>query len=480
MRKFLHIYVLFSLLPLVLCSSCQQSVQEPTLTQETVITPTKASTLASTPLTSPATPSIGDPFAPELGSSDYDVQHYDIQIDIDPAQVNQLKADVIIQAVSKTDGLRKIALDFIGYQVKGVLVNGETAEYSRNDDKLLVLLPESLPADTPFSVEVGYSGLADLRQSRYVTFEATIGPFFRQGESFFILSEPDGARFWLPCNDHPRDKATFRFEVGVPHGYTAVSNGLLLKSMQGKDWDTFIWQHDYPMATYAATIAVDKYEVLEYETENGTIMRHYFTPARQDAAAAMSAVIDEALPWMEQMLGTYPFEAYGHVTVDASGVAFESQTMVVMANYMLSERVVVHELAHMWFGDWVSLDSWGEMWRNEGFATYFEDMWMLRDDPAAFKRMMDDRTQKLYDDESLEALGRLSPGNLFGLESYDKGAVVVHQLRQEVGDEAFFSGLQQYFQLYGGGTASDEDFINVMEEAANKELDEFFDDWLTN
>lgn len=405
--------------------------------------------------------------------------HYDIRIDIDPERVNWLDAQVSIEATSKTDWLGEIALDFIGYQVKEVQVDGVPAEFARQNDKILILLNEPAPRDTPFTLEITYGGEAELRQSRFVTFDPTIGPFFPEGESFYILSEPDGARFWLPCNDHPRDKATFRFEIRVPDGYTAASNGLLMDTIDGDEWDTFIWQHDFPMATYAATIAVDKYQVLEYESEDGIQMRHYFTPARQDAAAATSAITDQALPWMEEMLGPYPFEAYGHVTVDASGVAFESQTMVVVANYMLSERVVVHELAHMWFGDWVSLDSWGEMWRNEGFATYFEGMWQLQDDPQTFNQIMDELSVELFEDESLEALNQLSPNNLFGDESYYKGAVVVHQLRREIGDEAFFNGLQQYFQQYGGSTASDQEFITVMEEAAGQQLDEFFEYWLS-
>ncbi len=477
MRNALKTTLLITTLVLLFCSGCQQAALQaaPTL----AVADSEVITATPTPEPVAATLSMGDPFAPELGSSDYDVQHYDIDIHIDPALVDQMEARVSIDLMVSTERLAEIALDFIGYQVKEVLLDGKPAEFRRQADKLLVKLIQPVAAGSEHTIEITYDGPAELRTSRYVLFEPTIGPFFKDGESFFIISEPDGARFWLPCNDHPRDKATFRISVHVPDGFTAVSNGQLVETVDGEDWDTFIWRHDYPMATYAATIAVDQYEVLSYESEQGIFMRHYFTPERQDAMAAVSAVTDEALPWFEEKFGPYPFDTYGHVSVDASGVAFESQSMVVVANYMLSEQVAVHELVHMWFGDWVSLDSWSEMWRNEGFAVYFEGMWSYRDDPELFDVVLDEMTEELFGDETLEPLDQLSPGNLFGTESYQKGAVVVHQLRREVGDQAFFEGLQQYFQIYGGGSASDEEFIAVMEEAAGRDLHTFFDYWLS-
>ena len=165
--------------------------------------------------------------------------------------------------------------------------------------------------------------------------------------------------------------------------------------------------------------------------------------------------------------------------MNTSGLGFEAQTLVVLAANEINETVISHELAHMWFGDWVSLDSWEDMWRNEGFAKYFENMWLSRDDPRAFKDYMDDLSKRAFNNPDLPALDSLLPTQLFATASYYKGAVVVHQLRQEVGDEAFFQGLQDYLEQYGGSTANNDDFIRVMEEAAGQPLDNFFDKWLT-
>jgi aminopeptidase N len=472
--------ILFLLLVIAITlAACQPQAPE---TSTPSLAP--ASTIKSTPpipTPAPVKPkrSIGDPFSPELGNMGYDVQQYDIQIAIDPAQLNQLDATVTISAIATVDYPEEISLDFIGYQVKDLQVNGESAEFQRSLDKLAILMPELLTKDTPFTLTIDYSGEADLRQSPYVPFVNNIGPFFPDGESMFIVSEPDGARLWLPCNDHPRDKAIFHYEISVPVGYIAAANGLQVDEIYTEERTTFIWEHDYPMATYLATIAVGKYQKMYTTTPEGIELREYYFRGQEEDSRDAINLISELLPWYEEMLGPYPFEAYGHVHTNTAGLGFEAQTLTVLSNNEIKDDVIAHELAHMWFGDWVSLDTWGEMWRNEGFAKYFEILWMNHDDPQTFKEYMDDLSQRVMNNPDLPALDALTPENLFGYASYYKGAVVVHQLRQEIGDDAFFQGLQTYLATYGGGTATNEDFIRIMEGAAGRPLDDFFDYWLT-
>ena len=247
--------------------------------------PTRTDTaLPPTPTPEPVIPesSIGDAFSPELGNMGYDVQRYDIQISIDPAQINHLEAGVTISAITTVDYPGEISLDFIGYQVKTVQVDGETVEFQRSQDKLAILMPELFTKDTPFTVYIEYSGEADLRQSVYVPFVDTIGPFFPDGESMFIVSEPDGARFWLPCNDHPRDKAIFHYEISVPQGYTAAANGQLVDEKENEEESTFTWEHNYPMATYLATIAVGKYQKMYTTTDEGIELRDYYFRGQEE------------------------------------------------------------------------------------------------------------------------------------------------------------------------------------------------------
>jgi aminopeptidase N len=233
------------------------------------------------------------------------------------------------------------------------------------------------------------------------------------------------------------------------------------------------------MASYLTTVAVGRYTVLEGEGPNGLPLRDYVFGADLTRWEREFANTAEALAWFEGMLGPYPFETYGHVDVNASGIALETQTMVVMSTDMIDEDVMVHEMAHQWFGDWVSLDSWGEMWRNEGFASYFEFLWPEREGLTAFNNEMNLLQASIESRDTLQPLDALSPSNLFGYEVYIKGAVVAHALRNEVGDEAFFSSLQLYFSRYGGATASNADFQEVFEETSGQDLDEFFSYWLS-
>jgi len=132
----------------------------------------------------------------------------------------------------------------------------------------------------------------------------------------------------------------------------------------------------------------------------------------------------------------------------------------------------------MWFGNWVSLDSWSEMWRNEGFATYVSLLWEYRDDPEGLELQIEAIRSAVADNGPQYPLGNPPPESLFGFNTYFKGALLVHELRLEMGDEAFFSGLRAYLEQYGGGTASDAEFQAVMEKAAGKSLDAFFAEWL--
>jgi aminopeptidase N len=152
--------------------------------------------------------------------------------------------------------------------------------------------------------------------------------------------------------------------------------------------------------------------------------------------------------------------------------------MVLLSSTLIGTRTIAHEMAHMWFGDWVSLDSWGEMWRNEGFATYIQIMWETQDDPEAMELQMESARSQVAANELNFPLGNPPPEYLFNFNVYYGGAVVVHELRQQLGDEAFFAGLRLYFERYGGGTASDADFQAVMEEASGQSLDAFFAEWV--
>ncbi|MCP5093920.1 MAG: hypothetical protein GY943_00045 [Chloroflexi bacterium] len=427
--------------------------------------------------------SIGDPYAPELGNAGYDVRHYTIDIDFDPAR-SVLDAIVTIDVVVMENNLDAISFDFIGFDVQQVQLNGADTEFYRADDKLVVAI-DNIVSGQSVSIAVQYRGTPTAESSRFVAFAPSIGMRFVDSEQVYVLSEPDGSRYWFPNNDHPRDKAMFDFVITVPEGLTAVANGLLVDVERGVDLlpngeigDTYRWSHLNLMATYLATIVVGDYERVESYSPNGIPIRSYISSEYMEDFERANEVTGEAIDWMSDLFGPYPFEAIGFVTADAPGVSLETQTMILLSTSMVGQRTVVHELAHMWFGDWVSLDSWEEMWRNEGFATYVTMMWEHRGDPEGLELEIEAIKTAVAENEPQYPLGSPPPLYLFGFNTYFKGAVLVHELRQTVGDDAFFAGLQMYFQKYGGGTASDEEFQVIMEDASGMSLDAFFAEWL--
>jgi aminopeptidase N len=194
--------------------------------------------------------------------------------------------------------------------------------------------------------------------------------------------------------------------------------------------------------------------------------------------ARVDAETGEAIDWLSARLGPYPFETMGFVTVPIPGASLETQTLILMSTGAIGMRTAVHELAHMWLGNWVSLDSWGPMWLKEGLATYLQLLWEYREDPEGLALEMAALETAVAENGDTFPLNEPPPAKLFGFHVYIQGALLAHALRLEVGDAAFFAGLQAYVVAYGGGTAGPAEFQTALETAAGRSLDEFFRTWL--
>lgn len=391
--------------------------------------PDEDTTATSEPSVSiPENLSAGDPYAPELGNTGFDVQRYTLELALDPS-VAFVDGHVTIDATSTMDGLDQVTLDFVGFEISEVSWVGTLLPFSRQGDKLIVDLPEPLSTGAPFALHIVYGGEPVREASDYVPFASHLGLHYPSDDSLFVASEPDGARYWFPSNDHPRDKATFRFELSVPEGLTGVANGVLVETRtgvpqafpDGAAGDLYVWEHDHPVATALVTVAVGDYQRLESVSPDGVPLRHYVFPERQVEFENVEATLGEMIDWMSELFGPYPFDAFGYVTVAGLEASLETQTMVILAEELINEDMMSHEMAHMWFGDWVNLDSWGAMWRNEGFATYISLMWQTRDAPEELEQKMEEITQSVLESDSGYPLNDPPPAQLFGRDSYEKG-----------------------------------------------------------
>ena len=422
---------------------------------------------------------IDDPYAPELGNDGYDIKHYDISISLSPIKLYEILDASVNITLQTTQELSTIPLDFIGYEISNIsLVESSTQlEYERKNDKLFINLPELTPPDTSITIQIDYAGKATIEPSRFIDFAPSVGFFYPDSEHMFIASEPDGARYWLPCNDHPQDKATYSFTITTPEENRGIANGKLVEEIKNNDGtNTYKYEHKDPMASYLTTIIVGDFEYMFQEEIDG-VQINVFAPSRYAGKVQLfEDDLIESFQWMSEKFGPYPFESLGYVIIDATGFSLETQTMILMDDQMLDLQTLVHEISHMWFGDSVSLASWHEIWRNEGFATFVHTYYPIRDRSQTTIENTFEGIREWMDEENKDFdLDSPPEGDLFHVAEYYKASVVVYDLFNLMGEEAFYSGLQTYFAKYQGGTATDEDFWLVMEESSGLELDDFIE-----
>jgi aminopeptidase N len=430
---------------------------------------------------------IGDPYYPGLGNGGYDVEHYDLDLDLD-LSADELEARATLRARALHD-LASFSLDLYGLEVEGVLVNGRAARFERPEPRpaedgslrkpgeLVVHPVEPLRTGALFVTEVRYSGWPDLRPDPALSFFPGVG-WARMETGVYVVSECIGASSWYPCNDHPRDKATYSFRVTVEKPYTAAANGLLREVRDEGEERTFVFEARDPMASYLATLNVAEFAVLEAEGPSGIPVRIYHPTDASEQELAPFRRQPEVLAFLETLFGAYPFEAAGGVlSYERLPGALECQTLPVYGRGCGLD-VIVHELAHQWFGNCVSPDLWRDMWLNEGFASYAGWLWNEHvGGPAAYRATV----QRAYRELRQERTGSpFDPGveRVFSGRVYTRGAMVLHGLRMEVGDPVFFRILREWVERHHDGTASTESLVQHASAVAERDLRGFFDAWL--
>ncbi|HSM01116.1 MAG TPA: M1 family metallopeptidase [Acidimicrobiia bacterium] len=417
---------------------------------------------------------IGDPYFPGLGNGGFDVEHYLIETTIDPEEGSITAGRTTITAVATTD-LAAFHLDFRSLEIADLTVDGRQAEFEPTGANILVTPESPIAAGEHFTVVVAYRGRPD----------PTVLPglglssgWIVNAEGVYVVAEPDGAHTWFPGSDHPADKALFTLVTTVPDPFVVASNGTLVAESHEGGMGTFTWEMDDPMATYLATIVVAELERFDSDPVDGVAIRDYVPT---DLAGELPAPFQRTGDWivlLESWFGDYPFDAYGHVIVSGFGAALETQTMAVMDRRSVQDVVVIHELAHQWFGNSVSPATWQDIWLNEGFATFAEFLWVehelgseaMEADIAARYEIMSSRDHRPIADPGVR--------DLFGAAVYWRGGLTLHALRLEVGDDTMREILTGYASRFAYGNASTADFIAIAEEISGRDLGDLFDAWL--
>ncbi|MDH5507001.1 MAG: M1 family metallopeptidase [Anaerolineae bacterium] len=432
----------------------------------------------------PGAAGIGDSYFPLLGNGGYDALHYTLDLDVDMAN-NSLSGTAEMQALATQD-LSSFNLDFYGMTISAIQVNGVDASYARADRELTITPTTPISMADPFSVTVTYSGVPGAGlPSGLPAYE--VG-WTHYGHGILVAGEPSGNSVWYPVNEHPLDKATYSFEITVAKPYSVAANGVLLNTLDHGDSATFVWESFNPIASYLVTLAIAEFEIETTYSPDGLPIRNYFGVGVSNRVRRNFSVTGDMIAYFTTIFGPYPFEAYGVVVHDLNlNFALETQTLSVFGRTFNHELVVSHELAHQWFGNSVGLESWQDIWLNEGFAYYASILWKEHSngEPAALREISQAYAAVASGENAGETENFSPPGappaeHLFNSGVYLRGALVLQALRIEVGDQAFFDVLRTYFSRYHNSNASTADFIAVAEEVSQQDLGAFFDDWLYN
>ncbi|MFG2139177.1 M1 family metallopeptidase [Streptomyces sp. NPDC048650] len=425
----------------------------------------------------PGSGTVGDPLFPALGNGGYQVTHYGLDLDYDVKR-RRLAAKARITAEATKD-LRSFRLDLQGLKVSGVRVGDEDAHFSRKGHKLTVTPAAGIRKGTTFRTTVTYGGTPQ----EFTDPDDSTEGWVKTPDGAFVSGEPEGAMTWFPVNNHPSDKATYDFTITVPRQYTAVANGELRSRKTARGRTTYIWHNGQPMASYLATATIGKFRFTEDRTPDGLPLYEAVDPEEAARSRAALGRLPEIIKWEQGLFGPYPFRSAGAIVDDTppriDWLALESQTKPVYAGAP-DTVTVVHEMSHQWYGDSVTPKTWQDTWLNEGFATYTEWLWNEREGGPTPQQQFDE----LYEKGPKDKLWAFPPGrpgkakNVTGDAVYYRGAMVLQQLRNAVGDKVFFAILKDWPAEHRYGNADSADFIAFCQQRTDKDLTPLFDSWL--
>jgi aminopeptidase N len=440
---------------------------------------------------SPGATGAGDRLFPGLGNGGYDVRRYALDLAYPSAVPTQsLPGRVRIEATA-TQALSRFDLDFAGPSVRSVRVDGRRASFVRFGEELVVTPRRPIRDHRRFVTEVTFTGTATL-----------LSP-----SASVTAAQPNGAHQIFPSDDVPSDPARFTIRAWTPAGSTFVANGELAERRTRRGRTAWRYEMREPMATELIQLAFGALTVRDRGTVGRVHLRDVVAKPVVFAVEPALARVADHLRFMVGEVGRYPFRTYGTLALDANlPFALETQTLslfsatwftpiagTVLGDPRWYEPIMVHELAHQWFGDAVTPARWSDVWLNEGHATWYEAQYaQQRGDPAFyfarlfgpaatdFERAM--RAVYAEGDRLRAAGGPVAAprdaGTLFGPNVYEGGALVLYALRQEVGDRVFREIEREWPRDVGGGPASTEDFIAFASHEAGRDLTTFLRAWL--
>ncbi|MBA2380418.1 MAG: DUF3458 domain-containing protein, partial [Blastocatellia bacterium] len=426
--------------------------------------------------------------------------HYVLRVSFDHTK-RTVFGDTTVRLKPLADNFREAELDAAALKFTSVTLDGSDTplKYRTASNKVIVTLDRAYtPAD---EIALRFKYTAQPKKGVYFVNEKAEGGRRIHSRQIWTQGEPDEAHHWFPNFDFPSDKATTEQIITVQKGMTVIGNGHLLSVKQNDDGTvTSHFKMDIPHPTYLVSFVVGEYVRLE-DKYRDIPLGYYMYPGTESVAARAYGKTKQMLEVFEQLTRVdYPFNKYDQTIVaNFQFGGMENITATTMSDNDIFyanvdflrgnvEDLVAHEIAHSWFGNNVTMKNWAELWLNEGFATFLEAAVREKlNSRADYLRKIENDAQNYFADAATNrrqfGLFNETAGNVNTLFdrpaiTYNKGGAVVHQLREQMGDEAFWKGLNFYLTRHRFGSVETTDLIKALEDSSGQKLQWFFDQWV--
>lgn len=431
-------------------------------------------------------------------ASNYDVDHYKYSLSFDRAK-KEVSGDTTITLTSTVDNLRTIELDSVGINYTTVAITSIGSTHRTTLNKLIITPQTPIRKGQTVDIRMVYT--ARPKKGIYFVSAERRGGKIERSAQIWTQGEPDETRHWLPSFDFPSDKATTESMITVESADTVIGNGELVAKRDNGNGTT-TWHHKMPVphSTYLISFVVGQYQKIE-QTHRDIPLGIYIYPGREVNAQNAYAKTTDMMAVFEDLTGLkYPFNKYDQTYVaEFQFGGMENITATTMSDKEiffadfdfgrpLIEDLVAHELAHSWFGNLVTCNNWAELWLNESFATFMEAAYRERSNGRGdyMRKIRTDAAEFLVRDttnKKRHGLFNQRAGNLAELfddatTTYNKGSAVLHTLREEIGNEAFWRGVNIYLVRHKFGNVETPDLMRAMQESSERDLKWFFDQWV--
>ena len=416
-----------------------------------------------------------------------DVVHYEFNINVnDSDNVIAGNARITLKfngSVSSFElDLKNVDSTGKGMTIKSITCSGGNIKWNHRNNKVNITLDSPVFAGSLGEFTLIYSGIP---ADGLIISKNKFG-----NRTFFADHWPDRARNYLPCVDNPADKATVDFIIISPRRYEVVASGYLVEHSDLPDGTKIThWKEDVPLPTKVMTFGAASFAIQLAGNVNGIPVWTWVYPENRKEGFSDYSIALKPLAFYTKLIGPYSYEKLANVQsktifggLENAGCIFYSENSVTGQGN--AEGLMAHEIAHQWFGNSVTEADWHHIWLSEGFATYLTSVYMEK----TYGKEKLNESMKSARDRVLRSFER-SPGpvidttitdlmKLLSANSYQKGAWVLHMLRQNIGDESFWKGMRSFYERFRNSNALTSDFEKVMEEVSGKNLEKFFHQWL--